>query len=140
MTTKYVYLLVNEIGRYKIGISSEVEKRCKTLSYSGGIKIGVVSKWLTPYASTFEEFLHTFYCEYHHLGEWFILNTNPKDEITNLHQKFMLSYNSVCKTRDDGMRGWEVSSKLHHLLPVGAISHKRSKRIAEVAKLNDSDT
>ena len=140
MTTKYVYLLVNEIGRYKIGISGEVEKRCKTLSYSGGIEIGVVHKWITPCASTFEEFLHTFYCEYHHLGEWFSLTTNPKDEITTLHQKFIMAYDSTCKTRNDCMQGWEVSRKLHHLLPIGAISHKRSKRVAEAAKLNDSDT
>ena len=132
--SKYVYLLVNEVGRYKIGISSDVEKRCKTLSYSGGVTIEMICKLWTPYASTFEEFLHTMYYRQHYSGEWFNFKVSPQNEITALHQEFILVYNSICKGFDNEMQGFAIARNLQHLLPNGAISHKRVMRINEAKK------
>lgn len=122
---KYLYLVINEVGRYKIGMSINVESRMKTLKYSGGVSINLVQKWPTEFASTFEEFLHIKYNQYHHFGEWFNIPYNPEDEIYYLYTEF-------CKETENRSiyDSTGIIKNLEKFLPKGAVSHKRSGRLA----------
>lgn len=79
---RYLYVLKNELGRYKIGVATNVDKRVKSLSISSGGKIEIILIFKAK--GNFENYLHKLYKEKRYLGEWFILNEDDIEEIRNL--------------------------------------------------------
>lgn len=123
-----IYLLRNEMGRYKIGISVDVERRVKGLMFGGGIQIELLKTWKSSYASTFEECFHARYVDYHHLGEWFNIPFNPitdMDELLVQGESF-IKRGGYCP--DKIMDSFAVRQQLESLISMGQYSHKRSLR------------
>ena len=70
----YVYIMKNELGRYKIGISSNVENRLRSLKTASGYRIKVLRTFLLEdrrSAQRLENLLHTKFKKNRKLGEWF---------------------------------------------------------------------
>lgn len=80
---RYLYVLKNELGRYKIGVAVDVEKRVKALSISSGSKIEIIYKFNSR--GNFENKLHKHFKEKRYLGEWFCLNDEDLDFIKNIN-------------------------------------------------------
>lgn len=75
---KLVYLMSNEIGRTKIGVSDDPVKRAKNITTSSGLYTKLLACWNVDKISTeVEKFLLEHYSEFKTYGEWF--NT---DQIT----------------------------------------------------------
>ena len=85
-----LYLMVNEIGRYKIGISNDPMYRRKTLEMGGGVGVDILKVWdVYGVASSIERGLHNKYSENRLMGEWFDFNDiesviNHINNVTNL--------------------------------------------------------
>ena len=79
--TKIIYLLaIRDLNVYKVGISSNVEKRIKTLQTGCPYKLEILKTFQSPKASKIEKVLHRQYSskkidenEYSLKGEWFYL-------------------------------------------------------------------
>ncbi|MGL5049585.1 MAG: GIY-YIG nuclease family protein [Fusobacteriaceae bacterium] len=67
----YLYVIQNEVGRVKIGITSELKKRFGALETGGGLEI--VKKFYVEEKNkeALEKSLHKTFEEYRTLGEWF---------------------------------------------------------------------
>lgn len=72
--SQLIYLMVNEFGRYKIGVSKNVNFRRKHLEYQSGNKITLVATWYPKYSSAaqVEAKLLNSLSKYRVEGEWFI--------------------------------------------------------------------
>lgn len=70
---KFVYLLKNELGRYKIGISEDPIYRAMTLSHASGYYCDCICYWGLNGESAFkvEAYLHKLFKRNRMLGEWF---------------------------------------------------------------------
>lgn len=79
---RYLYVLKNELGRYKIGVSIDVEKRVKALEISSGSKIEIIFKFNSR--GDFENKLHRHFKEKRYLGEWFSLNESDLEFIKKI--------------------------------------------------------
>jgi len=79
---RYLYVLKNELGRYKIGVAIDVEKRVKSLEISSGSKIDIVYKFNSR--GNFELKLHKHFKNKRHIGEWFLLDDNDLLFIKNI--------------------------------------------------------
>ena len=85
-TKQKLYLMKNEVGLYKIGISTRPERRCREVSNSSGIPTNLVSVWETePEALVVEQKLHKHFQENRKMGEWFSFISCPKGEIEMLY-------------------------------------------------------
>lgn len=85
-TKQKLYLMKNEVGLYKIGISTNPERRCREVSNSSGIPTNLVSVWETePEALVVEQKLHKHFQENRKMGEWFSFISCPKGEIERLY-------------------------------------------------------
>lgn len=73
LKSKYLYLIKNELGRYKIGVSEDPTHRAKVLSTAGGYYCDCVYYWdLKEYPPfKIEAHLHKVFKKYRILGEWF---------------------------------------------------------------------
>lgn len=72
-----VYLMLNEIGNYKIGISNDPKYRKNALETASGIKITIVAYWgVEDKAINIEKKLHKHFKQYRKLGEWFTFPDN----------------------------------------------------------------
>jgi hypothetical protein len=85
---KHVYLMKsktvidNEIRDiYKIGISSNVEKRNAGLNGASPIHIDIVTSCKMPNANIVEKLLHKEYADYHSHFEWFLLSDEDAIQI-----------------------------------------------------------
>lgn len=69
---KYLYLMVNENGRYKIGISKNPKDRAKALSTGSGYLTKLITYWnVDNLVSEIERNLLTRFSDFNTLGEWF---------------------------------------------------------------------
>lgn len=67
-----LYLMKNEIGLYKIGISSDPLRRLKAVANSSGISVELISEWKTGRNAKFvESELHEQFKQHRKMGEWF---------------------------------------------------------------------
>ena len=72
---QFLYLMKNDLGVYKIGISNNPEKRAKALSNASGLNVDVVSYWrITGKADQVERFIHDKFKSERLIGEWFKFN------------------------------------------------------------------
>lgn len=86
---KFVYLIESEIAGefiYKIGITTDLEKRKKQLS-TGNTDINIINYFQSKWASKLESSLHNYYKYLKVSGEWFRLE---KDHVEN--------FKSTCET------------------------------------------
>ena len=84
-----LYLLKNEIGMYKIGISEDPFARANTLANASGIDIRVVAVWDTGSvaARTVETDLHRRFKTLGMRGEWFDLGSDGFKRVSSsLHE------------------------------------------------------
>lgn len=94
MSNKYVYVILNENGRVKIGISLDPIKRAQNLSTSSGYACKCVCYWeLGEHAAFLEKTLHTRFDKYRMLGEWFSpdLKISQIEEAMSSYTKFSVS-------------------------------------------------
>jgi ribosomal protein L37AE/L43A len=87
---KYVYLMKSKTviddkirDIYKIGISSDVEKRNSGLNGASPINIEIITSCRVPNANIVEKLLHKEYAEYHSHFEWFLL---PNEEASKIEE------------------------------------------------------
>lgn len=85
---KMVYLIVNENGRVKIGISEKPRRRASELSTGSGYVCKLLCYW-NPIAAgrDVEKMLHDKFSSYRLLGEWFREDV-PIKEIVSLMSSF----------------------------------------------------
>lgn len=86
-TDRNLYILLNEHGRVKIGISIDLEQRIKVLEAASGCKISLLR--LIENGSSLEKILHKHYKHKRYLGEWFNLD---KEDIDFLLKTDLKSY------------------------------------------------
>lgn len=70
-TKNWVYVIKNEIGDFKIGITNDVNKRLKQLQCGNSGKLEIVFKWFTFDAEGIEKNSHARFSKYRLNGEWF---------------------------------------------------------------------
>lgn len=100
---QYVYLMENEMGRFKIGISHDVENRRMQLQGSSGLYIKIVAYYKPLYrqASDIEKQLHSLFAKYRTLGEWFQFpDTYSKEKFNTLCERVSM----VEMERDNEMK------------------------------------
>jgi predicted GIY-YIG superfamily endonuclease len=67
-----LYLMKNDFGLYKIGISKEPTRRVAEIRNSSGIGVEILHVWeVKDDAATIERRLHQRYREHRKYGEWF---------------------------------------------------------------------
>lgn len=82
MDLQYVYLMENELGMLKIGISSNPIKRARTLSTGSGLIVNIICYWqIANPARTTEAKLHKLFKAYKISGEWFKSGSFTKEDI-----------------------------------------------------------
>ena len=86
-----VYLLQNDFGLYKIGISSNVSNRVKAVQNSSGVPTRLLKEWvkdeLPADAFTVECLLHDHFYRLRTSGEWFDfseISQNPDDIVERI--------------------------------------------------------
>lgn len=80
-----LYLMKNEFGMLKIGISSNPNKRRTDLMNSSGIDIDLLGVWnITGSAYDVEQKLHKQFNDFRMKGEWFKPNSFSMEDIQNL--------------------------------------------------------
>lgn len=94
---KYVYIMSNDFGLYKIGISKDVNKRCAQIKNNGGVPTKVEYSYLpsTCIALELERTLHLKYKDYRKIGEWFELE-DISEVIKDIESEFI---NENCKSK-----------------------------------------
>lgn len=89
---KYVYIInICHTKKYKIGISSNVERRLDALQTSNPDDLSIVYKRMSKDANTVESTLHSTYSSKRIRGEWFTLETQDVYDII----KYIECYNGV---------------------------------------------
>lgn len=73
MSKQKIYLMKNEIGLYKIGISNNPEKRARDISNNCGVPTSLIKHWDSYNAFATEQRLHKVFAEKRKSGEWFKL-------------------------------------------------------------------
>lgn len=92
--TIYNYVMKNENGLVKIGISKDVSFRKTVLEYASGYRITDVYKIKSvSKASTIESKLHRYFDENKKLGEWFNLDYKKAVEKTKEFSKLSIDEN-----------------------------------------------
>lgn len=72
MSDKCVYLMENELGMLKIGISNDPLKRARALSTGSGLSVKLICYWqVSNRARTTEAYLHRVFKNFKISGEWF---------------------------------------------------------------------
>lgn len=71
---KYVYLMMDETGRYKLGFTKNLKLRLKQHSTGNAEKITLLYSYLTPHYSKIETALKNRYKPYKKEGEWYELS------------------------------------------------------------------
>ncbi len=72
---KYVYLIQSlENGYYKIGVSTQPQKRLKQLQTGNSSTLKLIDAFLSEYAMKIEKSLHNRYSYLKKEGEWFDLS------------------------------------------------------------------
>lgn len=93
---KSVYLISSEDIEgnvvYKIGISSNPEKRLKQLQTGNSNILKIIKIFKTNYASKVEAYIHKLYCENNVLNEWFVLGNDDIDGFLGLCEKINKIY------------------------------------------------
>lgn len=87
---QYVYLMQNEFGRFKIGISQDVEKRRGQLQTGSGFYIKIIGYYKPQYryAGDVEKHLHKLFAKYRTIGEWFEFpDTYSKEKFDTLCER-----------------------------------------------------
>lgn len=75
---QFVYLLKNEIGRVKIGVSEDPIRRCQNITTSSGLHTELISYWnVDKIATEVEKLLLNHFSNFKTYGEWF--NTTEID-------------------------------------------------------------
>lgn len=74
-----IYLMKNDLGLYKIGISKHPSKRANDLSNQSGVRVTLLRQWDSYNAYNTEQILHVRYSKQRKCGEWF--------KFTNKHIK-----------------------------------------------------
>lgn len=88
LSEKCVYLMENEVGMLKIGISVDPIKRARSLTMSSGLIVNLVCYWqIANPARTTEAYLHKIFKENRLNGEWFKKGSFDKESIES-HFKF----------------------------------------------------
>lgn len=87
-----LYLMENELGRYKIGISVNPEGRRTTIEMASGVSVKLLHTWDCILAESLEKVLHRKLKEHHFKGEWFCTDKSP----IGLIQKVVAMEKELC--------------------------------------------
>ncbi len=71
MSKQQIYLMKNDMGLYKIGISKHPKQRAKEVSTASGVPTTVIDQWESYNAYVTEQRLHRIFKEKRKSGEWF---------------------------------------------------------------------
>lgn len=82
MDSQSLYLMENELGMLKIGISNNPIKRARALSTGSGLVVNLLCYWqITNPARTTEAKLHKLFKEFKVSGEWFKSGSFKREDI-----------------------------------------------------------
>ena len=94
-----VYLMKNEFGLYKIGVTCNIDRRKTRLECSSGVALEVVNYWEPSLFSDeiatalcAEGMLHDHFASFRKKGEWFDFNNEPNEKIVAAINDFMKMY------------------------------------------------
>jgi hypothetical protein len=94
-----IYLMKNEFGLYKIGVTCNIDLRKTRLECSSGVAVEVVNYWEpslfsdeTVTALCAEGMLHDHFAGFRKRGEWFDFNNEPNEKIVAAINDFMKMY------------------------------------------------
>ena len=83
-----IYLMKNDFGLHKIGISLNPKKRAMEVSNSSGVPTEVVSVWESYDAYATEQRLHKHFSAKRKSGEWFKFTKKDIDEVGKFIENF----------------------------------------------------
>lgn len=88
-TGQFVYLMRNEIGRTKIGISEDPIRRCKNITTASGLFTELLAYWsVDKIATEVEKLLLEHYSEFKTYGEWFNTDQISVKSVENIMDSF----------------------------------------------------
>ena len=86
---KSIYLIHSiDNNLYKIGVSSDVQRRIRNLQTANPVKLSIVHQFETNYAHKIEKILHRRYMHLKKEGEWFELDDSCVDIFMSECKKF----------------------------------------------------
>jgi hypothetical protein len=87
---RVVYLVGNkQEGRYKIGVTTDINQRLRGLSTASPIKIELITLWFYEGHRKLEKYLHTQFHANHLNGEWFQLSEEDISRCNKLAVRYM---------------------------------------------------
>lgn len=95
--TQKVYLMKNDFGLYKIGISNNPSKRARVIANNSGVPTYIINVWQSNNAARTEKRLHKKFESVRMKGEWFNFT---HEDISNIIENFEYidSYVEVIKS------------------------------------------
>lgn len=108
MSSQLLYIMRNEIGRHKIGISEWPENRRRTLELQGGVTVEIIKTFSGINAAILEKKLHEIHNATRVIGEWFNLSSEDISSIEAL----VSEEQSIEKERH---RQWALRQKVDHV-------------------------
>jgi len=88
----YIYLLEDEHGYYKIGITIDIKQRMKGLSTGSSSEHILISSFKTSHNRKLETALKNFYNHKNKKGEWFELSNDDVKNFENICIKLEHSF------------------------------------------------
>jgi hypothetical protein len=89
----FIYLISNQLGLFKVGVSKNPNKRIKSMETGNPDDLIILYVYNSKKSYVIEKTLHRLYQQYHVKLEWFSLPTN---EVEN----FLIN----CKKIDDNLK------------------------------------
>lgn len=83
-STKVLYVMQNSLGLYKIGISTNADRRLKQVVASSGLPVNLLKQYKTKDARNLEKYLHNNLSHLREKGEWFKGDSGIMDQIDQL--------------------------------------------------------
>lgn len=75
---RFIYLMKNSLGLYKIGISADVKRRRREIQNSSGVPVEIINVWFSDHAFRDESYVHRDLTANRKNGEWFQIDDEPE--------------------------------------------------------------
>lgn len=92
MDVQKLYLMKNELGLYKVGISKSPKKRARDISNTSGFNTHVVRVWDVYQAFQLEQSIHVKFTDKRKKGEWFDFSEDDLGEVFSFVKE---NYNKI---------------------------------------------
>ena len=114
MSKQDLYLMRNDFGLWKIGISKDANNRVSQVSNSSGVPVRLVKVWVTDIeASIVERHLHKFFNDFRKVGEWFLFEDFPDAFVVKTVEDELLRFTDVNNHRFNRQGETEQETPTH---------------------------